>query len=192
MPARLFEQHRQYAADAGLVEVALLLCQQRCKAASRSAFTCSGDLVRGRAAGVPGPRRIFEGEGLREADLADQIERRLEIRVALAGIADDEIGRKREIGPRRAQPLDDAPIVVGGVPPVHRREHAVRPALHRQMQERHQLRHLAMRGDQLVIDVARMRGRVADPLEARQFGKCPDQLAEAPLAAVGTRRRDRR
>ncbi len=51
------------------------------------------------------------------------------------------------------------------------------------MQKRHQLRHLAMRGDQPVIDIARMRRRVADAGQPRQPCEDADQLAKAPLAA---------
>ena len=83
-----------------------------------------------------------------------------------------------------AQAIDDAPIIGGSVAPVHRREHAVGAALHRQMQKRHQLRHLAMGGDQPVVDIARVRGRVADAVETGHIGKRPDQLAQAPFAAV--------
>ena len=44
--------------------------------------------------------------------------------------------------------------------------------------------HLAMRGDQRVIDIARMRGRVAQPGEAGDRGERADQLAQPPLAAL--------
>ena len=89
---------------------------------------------------------------------------------------------KREVGPRPAQPLDGAAVIVGGVPPVHRREHAVGAALHRQVQKRHQLRHVAMGGDEPVIDIARMRGRVAQAGNARDPGEGADQLAQPPFA----------
>ena len=147
-------------------------------------MTGSGTWSAALAAGVPG-----RGEYLNEKAWAKPISRTRasvarEIRVALAGKADDEIGRQRDVGPRRAQALDDAAIVVGGVPPVHRRQHAVGAGLHRQMQERHQLRHVAMRRDQRVVDVARMRGRVAQPREPGDLGERADQLAEPPVAAV--------
>ena len=56
---------------------------------------------------------------------------------------------------------------------VHRRQHAVGAGLHRQMQERHQLRHVGVRGDQVVVHVARMRGGVADAQQAIDaVGQC--------------------
>src|SRR5216684_7924652 len=54
------------------------------------------------------------------------------------------------------------------------------------MQERHQLRHIAMGGNQLIVDIAGMGGRVADPIEARQFSQAADQRAQPPFPAVGS------
>ena len=47
-----------------------------------------------------GPRAVFEREGLGEADRRGRAQRRLEIGVALAGKADDEVGRQGEVGTR--------------------------------------------------------------------------------------------
>ena len=58
-------------------------------------------------------------------------------------------------------------IAVGGVAAVHRPQHAVGSALHRQVEERHQLVDLAVRGDQAVGHVGRMAGGVADALQIR-------------------------
>ena len=63
----------------------------------------------------------------------------------------------------------DAQIVRARVAAVHGSEDAVRARLHRQMQMRHQRRQVAMRRDQIVVHVARMAGRVAQPLDARGF-----------------------
>ena len=52
-----------------------------------------------------GAGRILEAEGLGEADLADQRHRRREVGLGLAGMADDEVGGQREVGPGRAQPV---------------------------------------------------------------------------------------
>ena len=80
MPSRLLEQHRQHPADAGGVEGALLLLQQSLQFGEPLGLDRLRHLVRlarGRGAGA---RRIFEREGLREADLAHEIERVPEIR----------------------------------------------------------------------------------------------------------------
>jgi hypothetical protein len=93
-------------ADAGGVERGLLVAQQRLQRLQARSFRLPAP---GRRAGGgrAGARRIFEAVGLGEADLADQRHRGLEIRVGLAGVADDEIRRQREIRPRRAQPVDE-------------------------------------------------------------------------------------
>ncbi len=147
-------------------------------------FNAFGDLVRAARAGRAGPLAVFEREGLGETDLAHERERCREIVVALAGKADDEIGGERDIRPRRAQAIDDAAIIVDRMAAIHRLEHAVRARLHRQMQERHQLFDIAMRLDQLVVHIARMRGRVAQPLEPRQLGERANEPAEAPHCAI--------
>src|SRR6266446_10033059 len=54
------------------------------------------------------------------------------------------------------------------------------------MQERHQLWHVAMGGHQLVVDIAGMGGRVADPIEAGQFSQAAYQRAQPPFPAVGS------
>ena len=90
--------------------------------------------------------------------------------------------------PRGAQALDRAQIVGAGVAAVHRGEDAVRAGLHRQMQMGHQLRQVAMRGDQVVIDVARMAGGVAQPRDAGNFGDAMQQPPERPGAGRALRR----
>ena len=97
------------------VEGALLLLQQRLQCGEPLGLDRLRHLVRGARRRRARARRIFEREGLGEADLAHEIERRAEIRLALAGKADDEIRRQREVGARRAQPFDGAAIIVGGV-----------------------------------------------------------------------------
>ena len=42
-----------------------------------------------------------------------------------------------------------------------------------------------MRGDQVVVHVARMAGGVAQPVDAGDLGEAEEQPAEAPVAAVG-------
>ena len=77
-------------------------------------------------------------------------------------------------------------IVGAGVAAVHRGEDAIRAGLHRQMQLRRKLRQVAMRRDQVVVDVARMAGGVAQPRDAGDFGDAMQQPAERPGAAVRT------
>src|SRR6266404_3949009 len=50
----------------------------------------------------------------------------------------------------------------------------------------HQLGHVAMSGDQLIIDISRMRGRVADSTEAGQAGQLADKSAKPVTTTVRT------
>ena len=92
MPAWLFEQHRQDLADTILVEGALLLLQQRLQRRQPLVLDRLRHLILGGSSRGARARRVFEREGLGKADRADEIERRLEIPIGLAGVADDEIG----------------------------------------------------------------------------------------------------
>ncbi len=182
MAARLLEQHRQDLADAGAVESrAAAHAAGPASRCSRSSLTSSGTCpaIGCRRAGT---RAVLERERAGEADLAHQLQRRLEIGFALAGEADDEIRRQRQVGPRGAQPRDDAMVVGGTVAAIHRGKDAVGAGLHRQVQERHQLRFPAVRRDQRVVDVARVRGRVAQPIEPVDRSEPGDQLAEPDAA----------
>ena len=77
-----------------------------------------------------------------------------------------------------------AQIRLRPVPAVHRLQHPVAPRLHRQVQERHQLRFLAMRRDQVVAHVVRMRGGIADPLEPLDRRQPPHQRRQRRSLAV--------
>ena len=65
-------------------------------------------LVHRRRGGRSRPRAVLEGEGRGVADLVDDGERVGEICLGLAGEADDEVAGERDVGPRRANPVDDA------------------------------------------------------------------------------------
>ncbi len=60
------------------------------------------------AAGVPGRGRVFEAERRGVADRVDQAQRVGELGVGLAGEADDEVARQRDVGPRGADAVEDA------------------------------------------------------------------------------------
>ena len=87
---------------------------------------------------------------------------------------------------RRTQPIDQAAVVVGAVLAVHQSEDAIRPRLHRQMEERHQVLDLAVRFDQIVRHVARMRCGVAETVDTRHLGEGTDQLPQTPVGAIRT------
>ena len=99
--------------------------------------------------------------------------------------SDDE----REVRPRRAQPVHQR---AGSRPRVCRRFIAAstrsEPGLHRQMQERHQLRHVAVRGDQVVLHVARVRrwcsGSAAGPGSSASARTSRPKLQVPPSGAA--------
>ncbi len=98
-------------------------------------------------------------------------------------------------GPRLAQPADLGAILQRRVPALHGGEDAIRPGLHRQVQEADQLRHLRIDLDQAVRKLHRMAGGETDTVDAVDRGDIADQqgqirgLARAGLvgqsAAIG-------
>ncbi len=182
MAAGAGEQHRQGQANAAGVEARLLLAQQRLQ------FVHPPVLLRLRH--LPGvasrrcarARGVFEAERLREADRAHQRQRVGEVGRGLARVPDDEVRGQRQIGPRRAQPFDQLQIVGGRVPAVHCGKDPIGPRLYRQVQEGHQHRQIAMRCDQIVIHVARVRGGVAQPSHAGDLGHRAQQPPQPPSA----------
>ena len=147
------------------------------------------DMAPQRGRGRARARAVLEREGLREADLLDQPHGRREVGIALAGKADDEIRRQRQIWPGRragrrrradsrrrcsarfiASSTASEPDCTGrcrnGISCGKSRWARIRSSVH----------------------VARMRGGVAQPGEARNLGQRPQQAGQSP----GRRRPDPR
>ena len=92
-------------------------------------------------------------------------------------------------GPRGAQLADLLLEFERGVAALHEREHAVRAALHRQVQMVRELRHVRVGLDQAVRELQRMRGGEADALDARHRRDVMDQRGEIDDGAVRHRAR---
>ena len=75
------------------------ISSRSCSRASRSAFTASGTWASISAAGVPGRGLYLNEKALAKPTSATSRMRLLEIRIGLAGEADDEIGGQRRFGP---------------------------------------------------------------------------------------------
>ena len=133
-----------------------------------------GQVRRGRS----GAARIDEGEALVEAHVLDQLHGLFEVRIGLAGEADDEIRGNRDIRPHRAQLADLLLELQRGVATLHRRQHPVAARLHRQVQIVGQLRHVAVGLHQRVGELQRVRGGEADAVDAVDLGDGADQQAE--------------
>ena len=180
------EQHVEGAPDAGPIEGAGLGRELGLQLGKARALHVLGHLVVHLGGRRAGTRRILERERGGEAHLAHQRHGGGEVGVAFAGEADDEIRRQREVGPDRAQAIDDGAELVHRVLAVHGREHAIGARLHRQVEIGHQRRHVAMGRDQGVVHVARVGGGVADAREPLDLRQRPDQAPKRPL---GRRRR---
>ena len=178
------EKHAHPAALEAAVEGELLSVQQILQSGEPLLLDGLRHLIAVLGGGGAGTGRIFERISLGKTGFPHDIERFFEIRVGFARKTDDKVGRKRQIRPRFPQALDDPPILIPPMPPVHRRENPVRAALHRKMQERHQARDIAMGGDELVIDIERMGRRVAQPLKPLDPIEPGQKPAQAPALAV--------
>ena len=108
--------------------------------------------------------RVFERIALAIPHLPHQLHRILKIGVRFFRETDDEIARHQNIGTRLTDAFDQTQIALGGVAAVHPFQDAVAARLNRQMQIRHQFRHLAMCGDQIVVHIVGVRGGIADTL----------------------------
>ena len=119
---RRFAEHlaRQFAlsfdedvadlADAGGVERGLIAVErglQALEAVVHHLLRHRAIHLRRRGAGAGG---IFEAETLGIADRVDQAEGIAELLLTLAGEADDEVARQRDVGPRGADAVEDAQI----------------------------------------------------------------------------------
>ena len=77
-----------------------------CRRARRSALTASGTWSASSARRRARARAVLEREGARETDVRDEPQRVREIGLGLAREADDEVGRERDVGARRAHAID--------------------------------------------------------------------------------------
>ena len=143
------------------------------------------------AAGVPGRGEKTNVYAASYAAASTTSSVRGEVVLGLAGEADDEVGRDREVGdrgPRGGQALE---VALGGVAAVHARERPVAPRLQREVQV---LAHGAHSAIAAIVsgrrsfgcgDVNRMRSMPVDRVDrAQQVGELRAVLAGAEVATV--------
>ncbi len=117
-----------------------------------------------------------------EANLFEQVERVLELFLAFAAEADDNIGGKRDAGPQRAQARDAVAILVKGIAALHAPQQFVVARLHGNID---MLAYFGQRGhafDHTVVHVARVRGHEADALQPVDLAELRHQFGQVRLA----------
>ena len=107
LAAGLGEQHRHRHARLGHIECPRLLAKQRLQRREPGNFHRFRQLIAHCRTRRAGTAAVLEGVGRRETDLLDQPHGVVEVAIAFARKADDEVGRQSEIRPRRAQAIDE-------------------------------------------------------------------------------------
>ena len=133
------------------------------------------------------PRRIDEGERAVVAHLLDDLERLAEVVLGLAGEADDDVRREREVGDRRAQLLGEPDVALARVRSAHRFEDPRRSGLQRKMGVLADGRALRHRLDHRTAEVLGVRRREADPLDPVDGVAGAEQVAELAVRARAPR-----
>ena len=118
-------QNGQRFADLGSIELCLLLAQQGLQGLQPLILYRFRQMTVHFGRRRAGPRGVFERIGDRIAHIADELHRRLEIRVALAWKSDNKVRGYGDVRPGLADTGEDVPVVVCGVTTVHGLENAV-------------------------------------------------------------------
>ena len=108
----------------------------------------------------------------------------LEVIRGFAREADDKVGAYLDIRARFTQLADDRFILQRRMGTAHQVQHAVGAALHRQVQETHQLRRIAIDVDDIVGKFDRMAGGEANAVDAVNGGHQAQQVGKAAGGAV--------
>src|SRR5436190_24125313 len=150
MPAlrrKAFDQHALHATDHALGNRIGLRLDLRLQALEARALHFGRDLIGQLGRWRSGARAVAEAIGIIELELASQLERGVELRVGLAGEADDEVRAHADAGSRRAQAPQDRAVLERRVAALHGGEDAIGARLHRQVYVRRELRQRLVRVD---------------------------------------------
>ena len=123
-------------------------------------------------------RRVDERERAVEADLLDRRTGLFEIAVRLAGKADDEVGRERKVGDRRAELVDESEVALSPIRAPHALEDAGGARLQRQVSVLADGVALGHRGDDGRPEVLRVRARETDAVDPVDVVHGTQELAE--------------
>ena len=127
---------------------------------------------------------VDEGERKVETHVFDQLHGLLEIFFGLAGEADDEVRADADARYGGSQFAQLGFVFEGGVIALHRRQDPVGTRLHRQVQVFDQFGHFGVGQDQTVGKFQRVRGGVANTVDAIDCRDHSDQLGQIGHAPV--------
>src|SRR5436309_15078864 len=121
-------------------------------------FFLIGDRILELQSGSIRPWRVLESEHAVVADLLEQVQGLLEVCLGLAGEAHDHVRGNADFPRGGFHPADTFEILLARVEPLHRIEHAIRSALHRQVDVIAECRRGIDRLDNVPDKISRVRG----------------------------------
>ena len=119
-----------------------------------------------------------------EIDVGDKLHRLFEIVCGFAGEADNKVRAYLNIRARLTQLANNRFVLQCGMGASHQIQNPVRTALHRQVQEAHQLRRIAIDLDDIVGKFDRVAGGEANTVDAVDGGDQTQQIGKAAGGAV--------
>ncbi len=119
-----------------------------------------------------------------EIDVGDKLHGLFEIFRGFAREADDKVGAYLNIRARFTQLANNRFILQRGMGASHQVQHTVGATLHRQVQEAHQLRRIAINVDDIVGKFDRVAGGEANAVDAVDGGDRAQQVGKAAGGAV--------
>ena len=144
-----------------------------------------GDVVVEAQRGRLRPLRILEPVKRREADLAHEGQRLVEVRAGLAREAHDDVRGERQPWTCGLQRRHAAHVLGAGVPPDHALEHPVAARLHGPVHVLGEHRQVGVGLHQRRREVPRVRRGVPKPIERRgRRGELPEQRGKLRLGGV--------
>src|SRR5436190_8506204 len=184
--ARAFDEHLLDAADPLAVPRERNALDDIHEPLDASLLDVSRDLVPGHGCFGPLARRVHKRERALVAHLVDHFERLLEVALGLAGEADDDVGRQREVGDAGPEVVHETQVALAAVRAPHRLQDARRARLERKMRVLADGLALGHRGDHVPPEVLRVRAREADALDSVDRVDRAQELGEAApeVAAV--------
>ena len=126
-----------------------------------------------------GARTEDEAEAHIEFHIVNELHGALEVLIGFPGEADDEVGTDGDIGTRCLEPADLGLVLQGRVGALHHGQDAIRTALHRQVQEAHQLGRVLVDLYDVIGKFDGVAGGVANAVYAIDGGHQTQQLGEA-------------